>query len=76
VNSGLLLQTLLDNGFLPVLTPPAISLDGQAMNVDGDRAAAATAVAMQATELLILSNVPGVLRDFPDEETLISLIRS
>ncbi len=66
-----LLNTLLDTGMLPVLTPPAISYDGEAMNVDGDRAAGATAVALGAEELIILSNVPGVLRDFPDETSLI-----
>jgi acetylglutamate/LysW-gamma-L-alpha-aminoadipate kinase len=65
------LQTLLDAGCLPVLTPPAISFDGEAINVDGDRAAAATAAAFRAAELLILSNVPGVLRHFPDEASLI-----
>ncbi len=65
------LQNLLAAGCLPVLTPPAISFDGEAMNVDGDRAAAATAAAFRAGELLILSNVPGVLRHFPDESSLI-----
>ncbi|WP_420631691.1 [LysW]-aminoadipate kinase [Candidatus Leptofilum sp.] len=69
-----LLQNLLHAGCLPVLTPPAISFDGEAMNVDGDRAAAATAAAFRADELLILSNVPGVLRQFPDENSLISQI--
>ncbi len=69
-----LLKTLLDNGFLPVLTPPAISHEGEAINVDGDRAAGATAVALKASDLLILSNVPGVLREFPDENSLIQQI--
>ena len=69
-----LLTTLLSNGFLPVLTPPAISYEGEAINVDGDRAAGATAVALNASDLLILSNVPGVLRDFPDESSLIQHI--
>ncbi len=70
VNTALL-NGLLHSGFVPVLTPPAISYDGEAMNVDGDRAAAATAVALGAAELLILSNVPGLLRHFPDESSLI-----
>jgi [amino group carrier protein]-L-2-aminoadipate 6-kinase len=69
-----LLVTLLDAGYVPVLTPPAISYDGEAINVDGDRAAAATAVALNASDLLILSNVPGVLRDFPDENSLLPTI--
>ena len=66
-----LLTTLLDAGYTPVLTPPAISYDGEAINVDGDRAAAATAVALRAEALVILSNVPGLLERFPDESTLI-----
>ncbi len=71
-----LLNSLLESGYLPVLTPPAISDDGVAINVDGDRAAASTAVALGAASLLILSNVPGVLRQFPDETTLIPTIRA
>lgn len=66
-----LLQTLLAAGYLPVLTPPALSDDGIAINVDGDRAAATTAVALSATDLLILSNVAGLLANFPDEHSLI-----
>jgi acetylglutamate/LysW-gamma-L-alpha-aminoadipate kinase len=66
-----LLQTLLDAGVLPVLTPPAASFEGEAINVDGDRAAAATAAAFQAEALIILSNVPGLLENFPDEASLI-----
>jgi acetylglutamate/LysW-gamma-L-alpha-aminoadipate kinase len=66
-----LLQSLLNANTLPVLTPPAISYDGEAINVDGDRAAAATAAAFQAEALVILSNVPGLLEKFPDESTLI-----
>ncbi len=69
-----LLQTLLDAGALPVLTPPAISYEGEAINVDGDRAAAATAAAFQAEALIILSNVPGLLENFPDESSLIKHI--
>ncbi len=66
-----LLNSLLDAGYLPVLTPPAISIENEAINVDGDRAAAATAAAFGADTLVILSNVPGVLRNFPDEDSLI-----
>lgn len=69
-----LLESLLENGYLPVLTPPALSEEGQAMNVDGDRAAAATAVALGADQLLILSNVPGLLTDFPDESSLLPVL--
>lgn len=69
-----LLRLLLDAGYLTVLTPPGVSDKGEAINVDGDRAAAMVAAAFNAEALVILSNVPGMLRDFPDESTLIRQI--
>jgi acetylglutamate/LysW-gamma-L-alpha-aminoadipate kinase len=66
-----LLRLLLDNGYFPVVTPPGASDQGEAINVDGDRAAAMVAAAFHADALVILSNVPGLLRAFPDEATLI-----
>jgi acetylglutamate/LysW-gamma-L-alpha-aminoadipate kinase len=66
-----LLHLLLNAGYLPVISPLAISFESEAMNVDGDRAAAAIASSMNAEQLIILSNVPGLLREFPDESTLI-----
>jgi len=70
VNTGLI-QLLLHAGVLPVVAPIAASHDGEALNVDGDRAAAALATALGAETLLLLTNVPGLLRAFPDESTLI-----
>lgn len=67
-----LLQMLLANGRTPVLTPPAITDEGIAINVDADRAAARTAAALGASELYLLSNVRGVLRDPADSESLIA----
>jgi acetylglutamate/LysW-gamma-L-alpha-aminoadipate kinase len=69
-----LLRALLDQGYLPVLTPPAVSVEGDAINVDGDRAAAMTAAALGADTLVILSDVPGLLERFPDEASLIRRI--
>jgi acetylglutamate/LysW-gamma-L-alpha-aminoadipate kinase len=66
-----LLNLLLGAGYLPVLTPPAASDKGEAINVDGDRAAAMVAAAFNAEAFVILSNVPGLLRNFPDESSLI-----
>jgi acetylglutamate/LysW-gamma-L-alpha-aminoadipate kinase len=73
VNTALL-RTLLEAGYLPVVAPLAISYESEAMNVDGDRAAAAIAAALDAEQLIILSNVPGLLREFPDENTLIERV--
>ena len=73
VNSKLLMM-LLDAGYTPVIAPLAISHEGDAVNVDADRAAAMVAGAVKAEQLIILSNVPGLLRQFPDESTLITHI--
>ncbi len=69
-----LLTLLIDAGYTPVIAPLAISPEGDALNVDADRAAAMVAGAARAERLVILSNVPGLLRRFPDESTLIAHI--
>jgi acetylglutamate/LysW-gamma-L-alpha-aminoadipate kinase len=69
-----LLRLLLDQGYTPVIAPLAISHEGEMVNVDGDRAAAAVAAELEAETLILLSNVPGLLRDFPDESSLIRSI--
>ncbi|MHB1005934.1 MAG: [LysW]-aminoadipate kinase [Chloroflexota bacterium] len=74
VNTNLV-HLLHDNGYTLVVTPPAISYEGEAINVDGDRAAAVLAAALGAEKLVILSNVPGLLRDVADESSLIREIR-
>jgi len=68
---GDLLKMLLNAGYTPVIAPLAISPEGDALNVDADRAAAMVAGAIRAERLIILSNVPGLMRNFPDESTLI-----
>jgi acetylglutamate kinase len=60
------LNHLLSGGYLPVVSPvsrSASSTLGPALNVNGDDAAAAIAVAVGASELMFVSDVAGVLRD-------------
>ncbi len=66
-----LLNTLLEAGYTPVIAPLAVSEQGEALNVDADRAAAMVAAALNADTLLLLTAVPGLLRNFPDERSLI-----
>jgi [amino group carrier protein]-L-2-aminoadipate 6-kinase len=73
VNAALLLQ-LLDAGYIPVIAPLALSWEGERLNVDGDRAAAAVAVALKADTLVIMTNVPGLLTNPADNTTLIRTI--
>jgi acetylglutamate kinase len=63
VNSSLLLH-LIDGGYLPVVSPVSRNVGrelGPALNVNADDAAAAIAVAIEAEELALVSDVPGVL---------------
>jgi len=69
-----LLKTLMDAGYVPVIAPLAISYEGEVLNVDGDRVAAAISAALKAQTLVILSNVPGLLERFPDENSVIAHI--
>ncbi len=71
VNAGLL-ELLLGHGYTPVIAPLALSTKGDALNIDADRAAAVVAGAAHADELIILTNVPGLMRNFPDESSLIT----
>lgn len=68
---GHLLILLLNAGYLPVIAPVAVSEKGEALNVDADRAAAMVAAALKAETLLLLTAVPGLMKNFPDESTLI-----
>ena len=69
-----LVRLLLDNGYLPVLTPPALGEDGVPINVDGDKLALELAAALGADALLFFSDTPGLLRDRDDEASLIAEI--
>jgi acetylglutamate/LysW-gamma-L-alpha-aminoadipate kinase len=69
-----LLKTLLDAGYVPLVTPPALAEDGIPINVDGDKLALGLAEAFGAEELLFFSDTPGLLADRYDESTLIRSI--
>lgn len=70
INSELLMM-LLKAGYLLVIAPVAVSEKGEALNVDADRAAAMVASALKAETLILLTAVPGLMKNFPDESTLI-----
>lgn len=71
-----LLHLLMKQGYVPVISPPALSNESLPINVDGDRAAAMIAARMGARALVILSAVPGLLRDPEDESSLITALNS
>lgn len=66
-----LLRLLLGAGIAPVVGPPALTESGEVVNVDADRVAARVARALRSEALLLLTNVPGLLRDPKDPSSLI-----
>ena len=70
-----LLDMFIENDYIPVISPVDISKDGTSLNLNADTAAGEVASAMGAEKLIILTDVPGVLRDHSDPDSLIQKIR-
>ena len=69
-----LLTVLLNSGFLPVISPVAVSETGQGLNLNGDLAAGAIAGALKADEAIFMTDVAGIYRNYPDVDSIISTI--
>ncbi|MGC7102572.1 acetylglutamate kinase [Amycolatopsis lurida] len=61
VDAGLL-NSLLDSGLVPVLSPPALAETGDPLNTNADRMAAAAAAALGSRRLVFLTGAPGVVQ--------------
>ncbi len=70
VNTKPILDAL-DNGVIPVIATVACDKNGQAYNVNADTAAARIAAELKAENLLLLTDIAGLLRDKDDPSTLI-----
>lgn len=64
-----LLRSLVSSGYIPVVATVATDETGQALNVNADTAAGEIAAALQAEKLILMTDVPGVLRDKDDVTT-------
>ncbi len=69
------LNWIMSRGEVPVITPLACDMNGQVYNINADMAACVIAAMLKVRKLVFLSDVPGVLRDPADEDSLISTIR-
>jgi acetylglutamate kinase len=63
------------DGFMPVISPVAEGLDGKPYNVNADLAAGRVASALRARRLVYMSDVPGLLEDFKNPNSLISSVK-
>lgn len=71
VRAGLL-QGLLDDGLIPVVSTVGADTSGQPYNVNADDAARAIAIAMQAEKIIYLTGAPGLLADPADPSSLVA----
>ena len=65
---------LLDNGYIPVVSTVGCDKSGNAYNINGDTAAAYIAGALNAENLIMMTDIAGVLQDKDDPSTLIQEI--
>lgn len=70
VNTAPLIECI-ERGVTPVISPTARGVDGKIYNCNADVAAAMTAIALKAKRLVFMSDVPGLMRDPKDVNTVI-----
>ncbi|MGN0640685.1 MAG: acetylglutamate kinase [Oscillospiraceae bacterium] len=69
-----IIQTALDNGYIPVISTIGRGEDGTVYNINADTAAARIAAEMKAPSLILLTDIKGLLEDKDDENTLIRTV--
>ena len=70
-----IIKKAIKDGYTPVISPVAKGIDGKLYNVNADVAAACVASALRARRLVYLSDVPGLLKDPKDPNTLIPTLK-
>lgn len=65
------IEKVLEEGYIPVIATVGIDDNGQVYNINADTAAAEIAAALNAENIITLSDIPGLLRDVNDPESLI-----
>lgn len=73
VNTNLV-DTLIEDGFIPVIAPLGLGDDFNTYNINADDAACAIAKAIGAEKLAFLTDIEGVRRDVDDPDSLISIL--
>ena len=67
-----IIEVLSAHGYIPVIAPVGIDNSSKSLNINADIAAGEIAAALEANKLIILTDVPGVLKDPNDKNSLIS----
>ena len=74
VNTGIL-KTLMQDGYIPVISSIAADAKGNVYNINADYAAVSIAGALKAEKLVFLTDVPGIMRDKDDISTVFSRLK-
>lgn len=69
-----IIMDMLDKGYIPVVASVGMDQDGHTYNVNADTAAAEIASAVGAENMILVSDIPGLLSDKDDENTLLPLV--
>lgn len=69
------LQILMENGFIPVISPVAADLEGKIYNLNADLVAGNIAAALKAKKLIMMTDVAGIFANVEDESSLISRLK-
>ncbi len=67
-----LIKSLVDNGYVPVISSVAADENGQAYNINADTVAGEIAAALNAEKLILLTDTPGILENYHDPSTLLT----
>nr|WP_319374776.1 acetylglutamate kinase [uncultured Methanobacterium sp.] len=69
-----ILKVLTENNYVPVISPIGVDDKGETLNLNADTVAGEVAGEVGAEKLIILTDVPGILRDHSDPESLIKRV--
>lgn len=67
-----ILESLYFESLVPVIAPIGVDSEGQSLNINADEAAAAIAIGLGAKKLIVMSNIPGLLKDVNNLDSVIS----
>lgn len=70
-----IIETLDEQGFIPVIAPIGIGEEGKRYNINADEAAAQIAMALSAQKLILLTDTKGIFRDRKNPNSLISTLK-
>lgn len=69
-----LIETLLTAGYIPIIAPIGVGINGESYNINADSVAGEIAGALKAEKLLLLTDTKGIYSDFGDEDSFITTL--